>query len=207
MLIKNILILISAYLIGSIPWGLVIGLVFFKKDIRQYGSHNLGGTNAGRVLGTPIGILVILLDASKAFIIMAICNSLKVEALISELAGLFVCLGHCFPIFANFKGGKAVACAMGYVLGISVFITHEYLVSFIVPMTVFFILVIITRMVSLGSMSAALTAGICEFILGNIQIGIMVTMLSLFIIYRHKANIQRIINGTESKLGNKTKNN
>ena len=76
-MLKTIFWLLLAYVIGSIPWGLIIGKVFFHKDIRQYGSGNLGGTNAGRVLGTPIGILVILLDSMKAFLIMLLCNKLN----------------------------------------------------------------------------------------------------------------------------------
>ena len=97
---------IIGYLIGSVPWGLVIGKVFYHKDIREYGSGNLGGTNAARVLGTPVGILVILLDALKAFLVMSLNHYIAPG--IEQYCGLAVCIGHCFPIFANFKGGKAV---------------------------------------------------------------------------------------------------
>ncbi|MBR0418549.1 MAG: glycerol-3-phosphate acyltransferase, partial [Erysipelotrichaceae bacterium] len=86
---------IVGYLIGSIPWGLFIGKVFYHKDIREYGSGNLGGTNAGRVLGAPIGILVILLDALKAFIVMTLAHYISPG--VEQYCGLAVCIGHCFP--------------------------------------------------------------------------------------------------------------
>jgi len=87
---------IIGYLIGSVPWGLVIGKVFYHKDIREYGSGNLGGTNAARVLGTPVGILVILLDALKAFLVMSLNHYIAPG--IEQYCGLAVCIGHCFPI-------------------------------------------------------------------------------------------------------------
>ena len=129
--------LIIGYLIGSIPWGLVIGKVFYHKDIREYGSGNPGGTNAGRVLGKNVGIIVILLDALKALIVMIIVN--KLAPGYEQYAGLAVCVGHCFPIFAGFKGGKAVASSYGYYLGLSLFVTHEFFWTFISPIIAFFI--------------------------------------------------------------------
>ena len=110
--------IIIGYIIGSIPWGLIIGKVFYKKDIRQYGSGNLGGTNAGRVLGKKAGIAVIVLDALKALILMVIARFIYPEAI--AYTGAAVMVGHCFPLFANFKGGKGVACAFGYLLALGI---------------------------------------------------------------------------------------
>ena len=202
-MMKILICLIIGYLIGSIPWGLVIGKVFFNKDIRQYGSGNLGGTNAGRVLGTPIGILVILLDALKAFIVMIIVN--KIYPGFEQYAGLAVCIGHCFPIFAGFKGGKAVACSYGYFLGLAMFVTHDYVFSFLSPAIVFFIVLALSRMVSLSSMIGVFSGAITIFIFDDHLCGLLVLCLSLFVIYRHSANIERIKNGTESKIGPKKK--
>ncbi|MBR6233286.1 MAG: glycerol-3-phosphate 1-O-acyltransferase PlsY [Erysipelotrichaceae bacterium] len=200
---KIVLWLLIGYLIGSIPWGLVIGKVFFHKDIRNYGSGNLGGTNAARVLGTPVGILVILLDALKALIVMVLCHMLNPG--FELYAGLAVCIGHCFPIFAGFKGGKAVACSYGYLLGLAIYVTHEYLFTFILPIVIFFAVLLPSKMVSLSSMIGVSSAAILIFLSGNHLAGLLTACLAAFVIYRHKANIQRIKNGTESKIGSKKK--
>ena len=201
-MLKTIFWLLLAYVIGSIPWGLIIGKVFFHKDIRQYGSGNLGGTNAGRVLGTPIGILVILLDSMKAFLMMLLCN--KLNPGIEQYIGLMVCVGHCFPIFANFKGGKAVACSYGYLLGLALFVTNEFVFTFLIPLIVFLITLIISKMVSLSSM-VGLSSAVFTLLKVNYKLSILQLILALFVIYRHSANIKRIINKTESKISLKKK--
>ena len=193
--------LIIGYLIGSIPWGLVIGKVFYHKDIREYGSGNPGGTNAGRVLGKNVGIIVILLDALKALIVMIIVN--KLAPGYEQYAGLAVCVGHCFPIFAGFKGGKAVASSYGYYLGLALFVTHEFFWTFISPIIAFFITLGLSKMVSLSSMVGVSAAALGVYIFVDHTIGLMLAALACFVIYRHKANIQRIKNGTESKIGSK----
>lgn len=197
-MIKVIVYALVAYLIGSIPWGLVIGKVFFNKDIRQYGSGNLGGTNAARVLGLPVGITVIVLDASKALLMMFIVN--RINPGIEQYVGLAVCIGHCFPIFAGFKGGKAVACAYGYLLGLALFVNHEYLYTFLYPVISFFVILLVSRMVSLSSMISVTIAALLITIFVDRNVGILVGLLAIFIIYRHSANIKRIINGEESKI-------
>ncbi len=193
--------MIPAYLIGSIPWGLVIGKFFFHTDIRDYGSGNLGGTNAGRVLGTPVGFLVIFLDGLKALIVMILCH--QIAPGIEQYAGLAVCIGHCFPVFAGFKGGKAVACSYGYLLGLSLYVTHEYILTFVLPLLVFFVSLYLSKMVSLSSMLGVSSAAILVFLFVDHLIGIMLTALALFVIYRHRTNIERIRNRTESKIGQK----
>lgn len=202
-MLKIVLSVILAYLLGSIPWGLVIGKVFFHKDIRNYGSGNLGGTNAARVLGTPIGILVILLDATKAFIAMYLSHLIYPG--IEEYVGLAVCIGHCFPIFAGFKGGKAVASSYGYLFGLALFVTHEFVYTFLTPLVVFFVVLLISKMVSLSSMTALISASISIFFFVDKRLGIMVLLLALFVIYRHSENIKRIMNGTENRIGSKKK--
>lgn len=197
-MIKTLLCLLIGYLFGSIPFGLVIGKIFYDKDIREYGSGNLGGTNAARVLGLHVGIIVILLDSFKALLAMLICN--KIYPGIEQYIGLFVCIGHCFPVFAQFKGGKAVASAYGYLLGLSLFVTHEYLYTFIIPLISFLVIVLIFKMVSLASMCSVLLASILIFIKIDRTVGLLVFLLSLFVIYRHSANIKRILEGKESKI-------
>ncbi len=197
----EIILVILAYLFGSISWALVIGKVFFKTDLRQHGSHNLGGTNAGRVLGKKVGLLVMILDLLKAFISIYICVLFNVSNNICVLAGLACCFGHCFPIFAGFKGGKAVATAFGYLVGISLLITNQFVLMALVPFISLLICLYITKMVSLSSIVGVLVAVIISFIVqDNLVISFSILVLWLFITYRHKANIKRIINHEESKI-------
>ena len=196
---KTLIWLIIGYLVGSIPWALIIGKTFYGVDIRTKGSGNLGGTNAGRVLGKKVGIVVILLDALKAFIVMLICN--KLDPANIRYAGLAVCIGHCFPIFANFKGGKAVACSMGYVLGIALFITHDIVFTFVYPLLVFLIVLCLFKYMSLASMSGLIAATIMGFLTyKDNSLATLVLLLTVFVIFMHRANIKRLIEGKENKV-------
>ncbi len=196
---KFALVLLASYLFGSIPWALVIGKVFFQKDIRKEGSGNLGASNAGRVLGKPVAITVTLLDAFKAFFSMLLAYYVCKDAMI--YAGLVCAFGHCFPIFAQFKGGKAVATTYGFFLGIVTLITHQYFFGFFFPILCFFGILYACRMVSLASMLSILICGITSLILKNDpQITIAILTLFVFVSYRHKSNIERIKNGTENKI-------
>lgn len=195
-------ILISSligYLIGSIPFALVIGKVFYNTDIREHGSGNLGGTNAGRTLGAKAGIAVSILDVLKATIAMIITSLFAKEAVI--YAGFFATFGHCFPIFANFRGGKAVSTAFGFLLGINLFITHQPVVQFILPLVIFFVLLFFTKMVSLSAMLSLVSASIFLFTTqSNYTISIAFSIITIIVIWRHRENIERIKNGTENKI-------
>ena len=195
-------ILISSlmgYLIGSIPFALVIGKVFYNTDIREHGSGNLGGTNAGRTLGAKAGIAVSILDVLKATIAMIITSLFAKEAVI--YAGFFATFGHCFPIFANFKGGKAVSTAFGFLLGINLFITHQPVVQFILPLVIFFVLLFFTKMVSLSAMLSLVSASIFLFTTqSNYTISVAFSIITIIVIWRHRENIERIKNGTENKI-------
>ena len=194
-----ILWLIVGYLIGSIPWALIIGKTFYGVDIRTKGSGNLGGTNAGRVLGKKAGIIVILLDALKAFIVMVLVNAISPEYI--RYAGLAVCIGHCFPVFANFKGGKAVACSAGYILGLGLFVTHDVVFTFLYPALVFIIVLCLTKYMSLASMSGLITATIMGYLTyKDNSLATLVLLLTLFVIFMHRANIVRLIHGNENKV-------
>lgn len=202
-MLKILLVLVISYLFGSIPFALIIGKVFFNKDIRNEGSGNLGASNAGRVLGKPVAVIVTILDALKAFIAMSIAHLLVPG---SEIyAGLAACIGHCFPIFANFKGGKAVATSYGFLLGIVVYLTNQYFYQFILPIIAFFIVLYFTKMVSVSSITSLLCVTIASFILAILKVinyssPIALLILWCFVTYRHKDNIQRVKEGTESKV-------
>lgn len=192
-------LLVISYLFGSVPWALVIGKVFFHKDIRTEGSGNLGASNAGRVLGRPVAVIVTLLDALKAFFSMAVTLKFVPSAIV--YSGLACCFGHCFPLFAGFHGGKAVATSYGFLLGIAVFITHDYIWMFLLPILGFFTFLYFSRMVSFASIFSLLMAVIISFFRPvSLSVRLSLLVLWCFVTWRHRANIQRIRTGTENKI-------
>lgn len=197
---KTIIVFVLSYLFGSIPWALLIGKIFYKKDIREYGSGNLGASNAGRVLGKPAAVAVTTLDGLKAVISMTVAYFLAPETV--PYAGLACCIGHCFPCFAQFKGGKAVATTYGYFLGLAIFVNQSWFWQFLFPVIAFFVILYATRIVSISSMSAVgLEVLASAFIIRNpLPVTICLFLLWAFIVYRHRSNIERIKNGTESKI-------
>ena len=193
-----ILYLILSYLLGSIPWALIVGNVFYHTDIRKHGSGNLGGTNAGRVLGKTAGIAVTLLDAIKALIVVIFLSYINVNYAI--ISGLACTVGHCFPIFAGFRGGKGVATTYGYIFGVTIFITNNVILQFFVPILLFFIILYLSKMVSFSSMLSLSIAVIISFFQPNLTFAICLMILVGFVIFQHRGNIQRIQNGTEKKI-------
>lgn len=196
-MVQIIIILVLAYLLGSIPSGLIIGKVFYKTDIREHGSGNLGGTNTFRTLGVKAGLAVTLADILKGTLAAALPYLLSVE-LHPLLAGIFAVIGHTYPIFAGFRGGKAVATSGGVIL------CYEPLL-FVTLIIAFFISLYITKYVSLSSMIAGIVAIFYVLIFGivdklDIPLLIVITLLASFVIYRHRANIKRIMNKTEPKI-------
>jgi acyl-phosphate glycerol 3-phosphate acyltransferase len=116
-IIYYIISALTGYLLGSVPFALVIGKAFYKTDIRQHGSGNLGGSNAGRVLGKKAGIAVMILDILKVTLAMLLVSLFTEGEICLIIAGLFSAVGHCFPVFARFHGGKAVATMYGFLFG------------------------------------------------------------------------------------------
>ncbi len=196
---QNPVLLIVSYLFGSIPWALIIGIVFFHKDIRTEGSGNLGASNAGRVLGRPAAVIVTLLDALKAFFSMALAARFAPDVMV--YAGLSCCVGHCFPLFAHFHGGKAVATSYGFLLGIAVFVTHDYFWMLLLPILSFFLFLYFFRMVSAASILSLFLAVLVGFF-RPVSWSVRLSLLALwcFVTWRHRANIQRIRSGTENKI-------
>ncbi|WP_289014652.1 glycerol-3-phosphate 1-O-acyltransferase PlsY [uncultured Granulicatella sp.] len=185
---------IVAYLLGSIPSGLWVGQYFFKKDIRQYGSGNLGSTNAFRVLGKKAGSLVLFCDIFKGFLAMILALTIFKQPDISPLwIASFAVIGHTFPIFASFKGGKAVATFAGMILAYQPLLLLYGLVIFLV-------LLAITRMVSLTAMVTITLGVFLSLLFNDWTLTLFALAIDIFIIYRHRSNIQRILNGTENKV-------
>lgn len=194
----EILLILLGYLYGSIPFALVIGKVFYNTDVRESGSGNLGGTNAGRVLGKKAGISVIVLDALKAVIIFYLSSYLSLKFNLNPdikyIAGLACIFGHCYPIFAEFRGGKAVSTSLGY------FLCIEPLYA-VVAIVVFLLVLKISKYVSLSSISTALIVlCITPFLAVSITAKSCMLIAVILLVYRHKDNIKRIKNHTESKI-------
>lgn len=194
----EILLILLGYLYGSIPFALVIGKVFYNTDVRESGSGNLGGTNAGRVLGKKAGISVIVLDALKAVIIFYLSSYLSLKFNLNPdikyLAGLACIFGHCYPIFAEFRGGKAVSTSLGY------FLCIEPLYA-VVAIVVFLLVLKISKYVSLSSISTALIVlCITPFLAVSITAKLCMLVAVILLVYRHKDNIKRIKSQTESKI-------
>ncbi|MTD38890.1 glycerol-3-phosphate 1-O-acyltransferase PlsY [Erwinia sp. CPCC 100877] len=199
---KILVLLIIAYLLGSIPSGVWIGKGFFKKDLRQFGSGNTGTTNTFRVLGKKAGVVVLLMDILKGT--LATCLPMIFGLAVNPLGfGVVAVLGHTFPVFANFKGGKAVATSAGMLLA--------YNPTFFVYSALIFVLMLyITSMVSLTSMISAVLITLSTIILPFAIPAILpkfdwlltaiAIALTTFIFIRHKENIARIKNGTESRV-------
>jgi len=219
-MILFVIIIILAYLVGSIPSSIIVSKAVKGIDIREHGSGNAGGTNVMRVLGWKHGLFVILLDAMKgAFAVVVVARlfygPLPFEnvspfddfTLVQIIAGVSAVLGHVFTIFAGFKGGKGIATALGMLLMI---ITVEMIIA----LGVFILVVTISRYVSLGSLVAAISIPISlilrenvlhEHISGYTTILPFVIFLAFFAIYTHRKNVVKIFNGTENKLNFKKK--
>ncbi|WP_445487163.1 glycerol-3-phosphate 1-O-acyltransferase PlsY [Niallia sp. 03133] len=189
------LLFVLAYLIGSIPSGLIIGKVFYGIDIREHGSGNLGGTNTFRTLGKKAGFAVTFSDILKGTLATLLPLLFSLDTSVNPLVfGVFAVIGHMYPIFAGFKGGKAVATSAGILLG------HEPLL-FLFIIFVFFITLYLSKYVSLSSMTAGAAGLIYSLILWDDKLLITIlAILTIFVIYRHRANVARIVNKTEPKI-------
>lgn len=190
---------ILGYLMGSFPTGLFIGKKYFKKDIRKEGSGNMGGTNAGRILGKRAGIIVSLVDILKVFIPTLLAKIYFGKAGVNEyaLVGLAAMIGHAFPIFAGFKGGKCVSSYLGIGLLLNPYVAISIFILWIA-------LRYVTNYVSVASIVSCLAASIIIiFIYGNERVSYIMLAAALFVVYLHRENIKRVINGTENKVRNK----
>ena len=183
-----------AYLLGSIPSGLWIGQYFFQKDIRQFGSGNLGSTNAFRVLGKKAGSVVLFCDVFKGFLAMVLAITVFKQDSLSPLwIASFAVIGHTFPLFASFKGGKAVATFAGMILAYQPLLLLYGLIIFLA-------LLAITRMVSFTAMVTISAGVLLSLLFNDWALTAFALAIDIFIIYRHRSNIQRILNGTENKV-------
>ncbi len=191
---EYILAVLTAYLIGSIPSGLILGKLIWHTDLRAYGSHNIGATNAWRTLGKAAGIAVFLADSLKGQAGVYMGLMLVGTPLAAVLCGLAAIVGHSFSVFLRFRGGKGVATSLGV---LTMLMGNVTLIVFLVWLAV----VYTTRYVSLGSVIAGFLTPILAAVFGYPLEYLLFTVLAAtLVIVRHRENIERLLHGTENKI-------
>jgi len=191
------LYLILAYLIGSLPFAVIVSKAFGLADPRSFGSGNPGATNVLRSGNKAAAVLTLLGDAAKGWLAMAVVAKVGAGSTAVVLAGLAAFLGHLFPVFLKFKGGKGVATAIGVLIGLDGWVALGAALTWLAT-------ALVTRYSSLAAIFAALVAP--ALALANHGIGavsFVVGTMCLLLIVRHKTNLQRLIAGTESRIGKK----
>lgn len=197
----NITLLISAYLLGSIPSAVWIGKFFYKIDVREYGSGNAGATNVFRVLGKKAGIPVLLIDVLKGFLAVSLAyyssyNFKSTQYINLQLVlGIASLIGHIFPIFASFRGGKGIATLLGIILAV-----HPY--AALISMGIFIIVLLISKYVSLGSIIAAISFPIIIITVFKVKVPSLIifsVLIAIMVIITHQKNIERLLRKEESK--------
>ena len=189
-----ILVLIAIYLIAAIPTGVVLARLMGGEDVRQKGSGNIGATNVYRVAGKLAGVLTLVGDTLKGFLpLLAFKTWLEPTPTQLGIASAVAILGHCYPVYLKFKGGKGVATALGIFLVLSPKAVFFALIVFILTVT-------ITRYISLGSVLAALSAPLVILFLNHQQPIFLATLfIATLVIWRHNSNIRRLLDGTENR--------
>ncbi len=189
------LAIILSYLLGSIPFALLIGKVFYKADIRNHGSGNLGATNSVRVLGPKAGALVALGDVAKGTIAASLVYVFNLD-IDPFLLGLAAILGHCFPIFAGFRGGKAIATIAG------VLVVANPLLA-ILTYVIFFAVIWATKYVVFGSLSVGSSLLLFSIMMNDLLYVSISVFLVFFLLYLHRVNIKNLMNKNEPKVNDK----
>jgi glycerol-3-phosphate acyltransferase PlsY len=204
--ITILLIPAVAYLLGSIPFGLLVAKVFGRGDVRKEGSGNIGATNVSRVAGPLAGILTLLLDGAKGAAAVLVAGRYSNDsAMWMVIAGLAALVGHCFPVWLKFKGGKGVATAAGVYLALCSS-------AFLAGLILFLLVAGFSRYVSLGSVAAAVAMPLLMYFLWAphhapppvITFGALA--VAVLIVYKHDGNLQRLVEGTEPKFSFRGKN-
>jgi glycerol-3-phosphate acyltransferase PlsY len=196
--VNSYLLVILAYLIGSIPVGVILSRAK-GTDPRNVGSGNIGATNVMRAAGKVTGILTLAGDVLKGLIPVVVCKQTGQPDMIVAAAGLAVFVGHLFPIFLKFKGGKGVATALGVCLGLVPYAVAPYAVP--IDVVVFIVVLLKWPYVSLGSLVAAAAMPLLFYVLHADELYVyMVVIMAILIFVRHRENIRRLCDGTESTI-------
>ena len=197
-----LLLILAAYLIGSIPTAYWIGKWFFNIDIREHGSKNMGASNTFRVLGSVWGIIVLIIDMGKGIAAVQLAHAVQQSDWLSGestfwklILGLVAVAGHIFPVFAGFRGGKGVATLFGVVLAIQPW-------TALISIGAFVIVVFLTKYISLGSIIAVIVFAACVWFAvkeTNVYMRWFSVVAALLVLIMHRSNIKRLIEGTENK--------
>jgi glycerol-3-phosphate acyltransferase PlsY len=194
---QTLLFVLVGYLLGSLPFAVIVSKIFGLDDPRSHGSGNPGATNVLRTGNKSAAALTLLGDALKGWLAVWLAGSFDGGTLAIAGAGLAAFLGHVFPVFLKFRGGKGVATALGVLAGYSGALALTAIVAWALT-------ALLTRYSSLAALVAAMVAPIAVgFLVGPIEITAAVAAMSALLIWRHRSNIQRLLNGTESRIGSK----
>ena len=212
-MINAVAIIALSYLVGSIPGSLWVGRALNGVDVRQHGSGNMGATNTFRVLGWKAGVLATMIDMGKGLLAAGVIATIRITPELIEfpfwnpnvfyqmIAGIAAVVGHMFPIWAGFRGGKGMNTSAGVLFAITPY-------SMWITVTVFVIVVLVSRYVSLGSLAGAITfpttVAIRKYVFGIERLDASIFVMSLLIaaglIYAHRSNIARLLSGTENRI-------
>ncbi len=182
---------IYSYLLGSIPFGLILTNTFLKKDIRKSGSGNIGATNVLRSGGKVLGFLTLIMDGLKSY--LAVMITIRFFSDYFFLSAVLVFLGHLFPIWLKFRGGKGVATYLGILFGLNFFYALVFILSWLT-------IIFMTKYVSLGSLVSSLIVLLLNVYFEGFNESIMLFFFLVLIIYSHRTNIGRLKSGTENKI-------
>ncbi|QPJ60427.1 MAG: glycerol-3-phosphate 1-O-acyltransferase PlsY [Candidatus Nitronauta litoralis] len=192
-----IILCLTAYLLGSIPFGVIFARLN-KVDLRKHGSGNIGATNVARTLGKKLGVLTLVGDALKGVAAVALADALQTNPVHIAIAGLLAFLGHLFPVFLKFRGGKGVATGLGIFL-------YLMPIPTLASMAVFGVSLWMWNFVSLSSIVAAATIPLLAFFFSMEQAyAALASVVAVLVIIRHHANISRLMKGTENRFPSKS---
>jgi glycerol-3-phosphate acyltransferase PlsY len=193
--------LVLAYLLGSIPFGVILTRLAGAGDLRQIGSGNIGATNVLRTGRKGLAAATLLLDLGKGYAAVALAGLLGGDAAgLPALAALAVFVGHCYPIWLGFNGGKGVATLMGVVLALHWPLALVYAVLWLG-------LLAVVRISSLAGMTAAASTPVSAALLGRFDLVLLLLALALIVLWKHRGNIDRLLAGTEPRIGRKKETN
>lgn len=191
---------VLGYMIGAIPFAYIIGKVFYHTDVRQKGSGNLGGSNTGRVLGGKAGVAVMTLDLLKVTLSVFLASQFSGHPWSMTCGAVSAAIGHCYPIYVRFRGGKAVAALYGFLFSLWIIGDHAPLVFFL-PLCIFLLVLAAFKIVSLSSIVSSVAALIYVCFAGShISVICSAAAFTVLILLRHSGNIKRMIAGNERKI-------
>lgn len=195
-----LLVSLLGYLVGAVPFAYVIGKVFFHMDVRKHGSGNLGGSNTGRVLGKKAGLAVMTLDVLKVTLVVFLSGMISRHPCAVALGAVSAAVGHCYPVYLRFRGGKAVAAMYGFFFGLWVCAGYSPL-TFFLPLATFLVVLYPFKIVALSSMLSAIASVIYLWrVSTHPSVTAAAACFALLIILRHRDNMRRILRGNENTI-------